>query len=487
MAERIVELQDLSDPEVMLEVEVLEVQRSRLQELGIRLPDQLTLSPLSNGTTPLTLEQLGSLNRSTIQASVGNVVINAHEDDQQSNILANPRIRVRNKEKAKIMIGDRLPVFTTNSTTTGFVSESISYIDVGLKLEVEPNIYLDDEVAIKVNLEVSTLVNQIISKSGSLAYQIGTRGANTLLRLKDGETQVLAGLISDQDRSTANRVPGLGELPILGRLFGSQQDNTQRSEILLSITPRVVRAIHRTDLQSAEFESGTETSIGSHSLRLATLEVAPRLATNVTVPTNIVSTAVTPAITPTVLPTGVTGVTATQKSSEIPASTSNTANTTNDTSLIQASVNSQATKAALSMQWQTPAQVKVGEQFSALLQIYSEEPLRSLPLLVAFDTKVLQIVSVEEGDFFKHGDGQYKFNYRVDPVQGKIFIANIHKETAGGEGDTESKGTGSLFKLTFKTLKAETNTKVQLLSATPEPPASVPVAMPIEQIVQVLK
>jgi type II secretory pathway component HofQ len=109
---------------------------------------------------------------------------------------------VRNKEKAKILIGDRVPVITTTSNVTGFVSESINYVDVGLKLEVEPSIYLDEEVAIKVNLEVSSLVREIISKSGSLAYQIGTRGASTVLRLKDGETQILAGLISDEDRSS---------------------------------------------------------------------------------------------------------------------------------------------------------------------------------------------------------------------------------------------------------------------------------------------
>src|SRR5690606_34148616 len=123
-------------------------------------------------------------------------------------------------------------------------------------------IYLDSEVAIKVNLEVSNLVREITSPGGSLSYQIGTRGANTVLRLKDGETQVLAGLISDEDRSSANKVPGLGELPVAGRLFGSQKDDTQRSEILLSITPRVVRSIRRPDLLEAQFESGTEASAG---------------------------------------------------------------------------------------------------------------------------------------------------------------------------------------------------------------------------------
>lgn len=266
MAERIVALQDISDPEVMLEVEILEIKRARILELGIQWPGQLSLSPLQIGDAPLTLQALKDLNASTTRATVGSLTANARKEDQDVNILANPRIRVRNKEKAKVMIGDRVPVITTTSVSTGFVAESVNYVDVGLKLEVEPTIYLDDEVAIKVNLEVSNLVREILSKSGTLSYQIGTRGANTVLRLRNGETQILAGLINDEDRSSANKVPGLGEVPVLGRLFGSQKDDGQRSEILLSITPRVVRSIRRPDLASAEFEAGTESSMGGRPL-----------------------------------------------------------------------------------------------------------------------------------------------------------------------------------------------------------------------------
>ncbi|HEY0064401.1 MAG TPA: secretin N-terminal domain-containing protein, partial [Telluria sp.] len=270
LAERIVALQDLGDAEVMLEVEIMEVKRSRLMELGVQWPSQIGLSPLQVGSNPLTLASLRDLNSNTLQASVGNVLIKANKEDQNGNILANPRIRVRNKDKAKIQIGDRVPVITTTSTSTGFVSESVTYVDVGLKLEVEPQIYLDDDVAIKINLEVSNLVREIVSRSGTLAYQIGSRGANTTLRLKDGETQILAGLISDEDRTTANKVPLVGELPVAGRLFGSQKDDTQRTEILLSITPHVVRTIRRPDLVDAEFDSGTEGSIGMPPLRLST-------------------------------------------------------------------------------------------------------------------------------------------------------------------------------------------------------------------------
>ena len=134
-------------------------------------------------------------------------------------MLASPRIRVRNREKAKILIGDRVPVIneSTQVTATGTAANTnVNYLDVGLKLEVEPDIHSDREVGIKISLEVSNIAREI-NVGKTLAYQIGTRTASTLLRLKDGETQVLAGLISDDDRKSSNSIPGLGELPVLGR------------------------------------------------------------------------------------------------------------------------------------------------------------------------------------------------------------------------------------------------------------------------------
>ena len=266
MAERIINVQDLADPEVMLEVEVLEVKRTRLMELGVRWPDQanLTLAGFGSGLGGLKVADLHRINGDNINLGIGGVTLNANKTDSDSNILANPRIRVRNKEKAKILIGDRVPVITV-TTNNGVSSDSVNYIDVGLKLDVEPNVYLDDEVAIKINLEVSNVVKEVISKTGTQAYQIGTRSASTVLRLKDGETQVLAGLISDEDRGTANKVPGVGELPVLNRLFGSQKDDAMRSEIVLSITPRLLRSIRRPDLMTAEFNSGTEASVGGRA------------------------------------------------------------------------------------------------------------------------------------------------------------------------------------------------------------------------------
>lgn len=291
LAERLLESLDMAEPEVMLDVEVLEMSRSKLLELGLRFPDQIgygQLQPTSNstivnnGVTETTTNLGGALaagfvdlrNRAGLTSFVSNpaLMLNLKNQVGDGNMLANPRIRVKNREKAKIHIGDKLPVFTTTSTANVGVAASVSYLDVGLKLDVEPNIYLDDEVSIKVGLEVSSIAKEISGPAGSLAYQVGTRSASTVLRLKNGETQVLAGLISDEERSSANRLPGLGDIPLLGRLFSSQRDNSSKTEIVLLITPRIVRNLARPEGLSANVAAGSELSVGAPALQVKTAE-----------------------------------------------------------------------------------------------------------------------------------------------------------------------------------------------------------------------
>jgi general secretion pathway protein D len=262
MAEKLLAVHDMPEPEVMLEVEILEVKRTRLQELGLIWPTQLTLTPLaSTAGAPVTLKDLINMNSSTLAATIPSFGAVARAEGGDTNLLANPRIRTRNREVAKIMIGDRVPNITTTSTSTGFVAESVQYIDIGLKLDVQPTIYLDDEVAIRIGLEVSNIVSLVQTKSGTQAYQIGTRNASTVLRLKDGENQVLAGLISDEERTSGTRIPGLGDLPVIGRLFGAKRDEGQKTELVLSITPRLIRNNKRPSIEQTEFSIGPESAM----------------------------------------------------------------------------------------------------------------------------------------------------------------------------------------------------------------------------------
>lgn len=285
LAEKMIADQDIEEPEVMMEVEVLEVNRTRATNLGVQWPDTLTLtSPtataltttagLANTTTiPGSLGQLYHTGIKSYQVAPVNLTLHALLQDSDTNILASPRIRARNREKAKIMVGDRVPVITNAvtpvSTGSPVVTGNVQYLDVGLKLEVEPDIHLDGVVAIKINMEVSNIVNQVTNPtSGTVAYQIGTRNASTLLQLKDGETQILAGLINNQGTDNANKVPGLGQLPILGRLFSNHATNDTKTEIILSITPHIVGKARATDAREMEYWSGTEETLHDSLLTL---------------------------------------------------------------------------------------------------------------------------------------------------------------------------------------------------------------------------
>ncbi|KQQ88885.1 general secretion pathway protein GspD [Massilia sp. Leaf139] len=262
LATKLVALQDVAEPEVMLDVEILEIKRSSITELGVAWPTTLGFAPLqAAGGAPLTIDALRGLASSRIGVSGVSASLSANRTDGDSNTLANPRIRVRNKEKAKVVIGDKVPNISatvslggTNSVST----DTVTYVDVGLTLNVEPTIYLNNEVAIRIALEVSNVVDTLRTASGSVAYRIGTRSANTMLQLKDGENQVLAGLINNEDRSSGSKVPGLGHLPIVGRLFGRTNDTFDKTEIVLSITPHLVRKVQRPPASASEFTAGTE-------------------------------------------------------------------------------------------------------------------------------------------------------------------------------------------------------------------------------------
>ncbi len=257
VAEKLIVANDLADPEVMLEIEVLEVSRSRLQELGIQYPSQLSVLGAND---LLTLRELNNISSKTVGVSP-NPALNFKKTIGDVNLLSNPRIRVKNNDKAKILVGDKVPIITTTSTANVGVSESVTYVDVGLKLDVEPRITLDDFVNIKIGLEVSSLGERTVTRNGASVFTIGTRSANTVLRLKDGETQILAGLILDDERKNASKIPGIGDIPLLGRLFSNQEDKKSKTEIVLVITPRIINNIQLPKAEVSEYLSGTENQI----------------------------------------------------------------------------------------------------------------------------------------------------------------------------------------------------------------------------------
>jgi general secretion pathway protein D len=138
-----------------------------------------------------------------------------------------------------------------------------------------------------------------------------------------------------------------------------------------------------------------------------------------------------------------------------------------------------------SLSWQAPAQVKAGEHFSAVLRLSSHRPLRGLPLLLGFDPQLLQVVSVQEGDFFRQANGQTVFSHRTDAAKGKIIVAVVRQAASGR--DASINGAGDVVTVTFKALRAGSAPKMQLLSAAPDPAPESPVKVPVERIVRVVQ
>lgn len=441
LAERLIALYDTAEPEVLLELEVLEVSSNRLTELGIKFPETFSLTPLAPaGASGLTLENLRGLNSDRIAVGVAGLLINLRREVGDFTTLANPRIRVRNREAAKVLVGDKIPVITTTTGTGGFVSDSVSYLDVGLKLDVEPTVYADDEVAIKVALEVSTQGAAVRTSSGTLAYQIGTRTASTLLRLRDGETQLLAGLISRDERSSASRLPGVGDLPVLGRLFSNQQDTGNRKELVLAITPRILRNMRVPDASAAELWVGTEAR--------PQLRPSPALRVGATGGDSVQDV---PA--PSLAASGGSmGAAADGAGTEPPAA---------------------SPTPAPRLRWQGPTTAAVGDTVDLRLDIDSASPLRGLPLVLSFDPRRLALEDAREGDFFRRGEQATAFSQDLDAASGRLRVGVLRRQASGAEGE------GTVVVLRLRTL-APGPARVLLESARPVPlgPTTPTLVMP---------
>ena len=388
VAERLVANQDLGEPEVVLEVEVLEVGTTLLQDIGVQWPGRLSAGLIGAAGVPgtVTLPEWLSRDSRLVQLTFSDplFVLNLQKQDGSTSILANPRIRVRNKEKARIHIGDKVPVITSVATQIA-QTESVTYLDVGLKLEVEPTVHLDDQVGIKVNLEVSSISREIRTETGTLTFQVGTRNATTVLRLKDGETQMLAGLISDEERRSANKVPGLGDLPIVGRLFSSTNDTANKSEIVLLITPHVVRNLARPEARFEEFLAGTEASIGAAGFAPGAVPMAgsPRAAFAPAVPGAL---------------------------------------------------------AAVRFSLQAPPQIAPGQEFAVELGMDAAAALRTGNIAIGFDAARLRFVRAEPGELLAGADAAFRASAAQD--LGRLSLAF--------EAKTDIQGGGAVARLVFQ-------------------------------------
>ncbi len=275
LVERLVAINDFPDPEVMLDVVVLEVKRDSTLLLGPNVPTSVTFHAVPGIGPPAEvaaqpIAKLSQITNNGFEGLRSFTISNRADIDfsktlTNADLLANPRIRVKSREKAKIHIGNREPVFTVTNTANVGSAASATYIDVGLKFEVEPIVGMNNEVTLKALLEVSSNLGEKRSgdsENAATAIIIGTRTAETVLALRDGETQVLAGLIQDDLNRTRAGIAGLIDIPVLGEIFSRQNRIRNKTEIVLLITPHIIRNVIQPNHFESEFHSGTASAAG---------------------------------------------------------------------------------------------------------------------------------------------------------------------------------------------------------------------------------
>jgi general secretion pathway protein D len=282
LAERIILANDRREAEVELDLEVLEVNRTKTLEYGLSyaksagfgvVPPGFTGGATSSALT-FTYAQLTDLGpENYIFTLPSSVILDFFKQESDAKTLASPKLRVINGKQASINVGDKQPILlsTTNvlpgQAATGAVPTtstvtSIEFKDTGIKLSVEPTIHLVDEITLKLKIEVTRLGDQVTLQSDPLIQQFrfGTRTAETVLNMKNDETVILGGLIQDEDRKSFQSVPWLDDIPFIGKLFRSTKTDTITTEVVLTITPRILRNVTTPAVEAQAIWSGTETA-----------------------------------------------------------------------------------------------------------------------------------------------------------------------------------------------------------------------------------
>ena len=427
LAERIILANDRKPGEVMFEIEVLEVDKTKSDKYGVSFakqagasvnPPGVTTFPAASTATTFTYRQLTALGPAgylfTLPASI---LLDFLRSESDAKTLANPKIRVVNNKQAKINIGDKVPILlSTTSTIPGVVPgtvpsqstiTSIEFKDTGVKLTVEPTIHLNNDVTIKLQIEVTRLGDLVTLQDSPLIrqFRFGTRTAETSLSLKDGESVIIGGLIQDEDRTTVQKVPGLGDIPVLGAIFKSTTKDVVRTDVILSITPRIVRALEIPGVDDQAFWSGTEETYALKQL-FGEAGAGPALSGNASAgppPTTAAAAIPTPAPVPAPRP---------------------------------------APSAALALR-PSDGTVAVGQEISQDVLVTSIEGLAEGTLTINYDPRVLEFRHVIEGEFLKR-DGSASVETAVNPATGMIVVRLKRAEGAKGVS-----GDGVLCTLVF--------------------------------------
>ncbi|MDD5491837.1 MAG: type IV pilus secretin PilQ [bacterium] len=258
-----IKILDVPTPQVMIEAQIVSVNKDAFKELGITW--NLTKTWTDTGRTPVqdtaagtdnVTGKTGTLNTAIIGAptpgliSLGKVsnkagewtnltaTLGAIETKGKGKVLSSPKIATLNNQEASILSGKKVAYVSSSNVSTGGTTQTVNFIDVGVKLTVTPSINLDKKITMKIHAEVSSIGN--IPPGTAIPPPISTRTADTNILAADGETLVIGGLIDEQATEDLSRVPFIGEIPIIGALFTHKTSNTTKTELLVFITPHIM-------------------------------------------------------------------------------------------------------------------------------------------------------------------------------------------------------------------------------------------------------
>ncbi len=431
LAEQVIFANDQRDSEVVFDIEVLEVNRTKSRRLGAQFAKQAGAGifpgtenlSFSTNRQAFTFQQLTTLGTDSLLFTFpSSVLLEFFKTESDAKTLASPQLRVLNNQKASINIGDKQPILlsTTNvnpgvgtgSIPTTSTATSVEFRDVGVKVNVEPSIHLTGQVTIKLKVEVTRLGDQVtLQDNPSITqFRFGTRTAETTLNLRDGETVILAGLIQEEDRRTQDTVPGLDEIPIVEDLFFKSKEKIQ-TEVMIAITPKIIRQVTPPNVAKQTLWSGTGT-------RYAT---TPLFSPQETLPVFDVSM----------------GEPSTDQ-------LNSATGTPEDTTLQQpapAGPNQPLSTAGIAV---TPDEMVTGpgQPVQVRLVATSFPEVCNARITVTFNPKRLAFVNARPGDFFPVRADRSPLTVSVSPATGTIVLKiGLDKLTA--------KGTGVLAVLTF--------------------------------------
>jgi general secretion pathway protein D len=452
MAEKLLGDIDKAKPEVVIEVAVMQVSRDIIKNLGVSMPTSVSVALTPNGTssssnngnnnnnnnngssggsgTGLTLNKFANLTANDITISNLSATLTALFSDSNTKIIQKPSIRALDNQKATLKIGDRVPV-ATGSFQPGIggvginplVNTQFQYIDVGVNIDITPRIHADREVTLKMTLEISAVTGQ--SSIGGISQPvIGQRRIEHEIRLRDGEMNILGGILEDVDTQSLSGYPYISKIPILRTLFGQTNKERRENEIVFALIPHIVRGQDVTEFNTLGVDVGTASAI----------ELRRMGPTPVSLPVPGQAQPNAPAQQPG----------PNQPAIPTPSPSSYTPPGQPEASAVPGTNGSlQAGNAVLSFE---PAAVNqsANSTFVVNVSLSNAQNVYSVPAQISYDPKLLQLVNVSNGGFLGKDGQPVALVHRDDPTTGTLQVTATRPPGSGGVS-----GQGPVFTLTF--------------------------------------